>query len=98
MIPDLRQQFNAAFTPEKYQRFLQRMEERCQTKIHFRICETPCFFPAPLMNQMAGTGEVLVRQLLDDEDYRRASEAAVPGEFHTPGEERDPLHTGTNIS
>src|SRR5438477_5574236 len=91
MIPDLRRQFNAAFTPEKYQRFLQGMEQRCRTAIQFRICETPCFFPASLMNRMAATGEVLVRQLLDNENYRRASDAAVPAEFHTPGEERDPL-------
>src|SRR5207253_6059006 len=93
----LRRQFNAAFTPEKYQRFLRRMEERCHTKIQFRICETPCFFAASLMNQMAATGEVLVRQLLDDEDYRHASDAAVPAEFHTPGEERDPLFVSVDF-
>src|SRR5207253_7704148 len=93
----LRRQFNAAFTPEKYQRFLRRMEERCHTKIQFRICETPCFFPASLMNQMAGTGAVLVHQLLDDENYRRASDAAVPVEFHTPGEERDPLFVSVDF-
>jgi len=29
MIPSLRQQFNASFTPEKYQRLLQFMAERC---------------------------------------------------------------------
>src|SRR5437763_16028018 len=97
MIADLRRQFNAAFTPEKYQRFLQRMEQRCRTKIHFRICETPCFFPVSLMNQMAATGEALVRQLLDDENYRRASDAAVPAEFHTPGEERDPLFVSVDF-
>src|SRR5947207_5137680 len=91
MIPDLIAQFTAAFTPERYQLFLQRMEQRCRTAIQFRICETPCFFPASLMNQMAGTGEALVRQLLDNENYRRASHAAVPAEFHTPGEERAPL-------
>jgi len=97
MIPDLRRQFNAAFTPGKYQHFLQRMEQRCRTAIQFRICETPCFFPASLMNQMAGTGEVLVRQLLDNENYRRASHAAVPAEFHTPGEERDPLFVSVDF-
>jgi hypothetical protein len=42
------------------------------------------------MDQMAATGEVLIRQLLDNEDYRRASDVAVPPEFHTPGEERNP--------
>src|SRR5256714_1623528 len=97
MIPHLRRQFNAAFTAEKYQGLLRRMEQRCHIPIHFRICETPCFFPASLMERMAGIGEELVRQLLEDEHYRRISDAAVPSEFHTLGEERNPLFVSVDF-
>src|SRR5438067_3245557 len=59
MIPSLRQQFNANFTPEKYQRLLQLVAERCGTPVQFRICETPCFFPKSLLHQMAQCGKEL---------------------------------------
>jgi hypothetical protein len=52
MIPALRHPFNAAYTPEKYQMFLREMENRCGTPVKFRLCETPCFFSPPLLDQM----------------------------------------------
>ena len=45
MIPSLRKQFNAGFTPEKYQTFLQRIDDAGETHVKFRLSETPCFFP-----------------------------------------------------
>jgi hypothetical protein len=43
MIPELRQRFNAAFSPSKYQRLLERLEAGVGMPIPFRNCETPCF-------------------------------------------------------
>ena len=63
MIPALRQQFNANFTPQKYQTLLHLMEERSGVPIKFRLCETPCFFPKPLLDQMSQYGKDLVQQL-----------------------------------
>ncbi|MBZ5707163.1 MAG: hypothetical protein LAN63_17595 [Acidobacteriia bacterium] len=72
MIPSLRQQFNTNFTPEKYQRFLALMDQRCGTPVKFRMCETPCFFPKPLIDQMAQYGRELIQQL-NTLEYRKAS-------------------------
>src|SRR5437879_4050180 len=77
MIPSLRQQFNANFTPEKYQRLLQLMAERCGTPVHFRICETPCFFPKSLLDRIAQCGKELIHQL-ETPEYGQASSLQFP--------------------
>src|SRR6266849_2166629 len=81
MIPALRQQFNANYTPEKYQRLLKLLEGRCGTPVKFRVCETPCFLPKPLLDQMAEYGI----------EYRKASSTAIPDQFRVPHEPSRPL-------
>ena len=90
MIPALRQRFNANFTPEKYQRLLNVMEERCGTPVKFRVCETPCFFPKELLDQMSQYGKELIRQM-DGLEYRKASFQSIPPEFNVPNEAPHPL-------
>ena len=90
MIPALRQQFNANYTPEKYQRLLKLLEERCGTPVKFRVCETPCFLPKPLLDQMSEYGKELIQQL-NSIEYRKASSAAIPDQFRVPRETNRPL-------
>jgi hypothetical protein len=90
MIPALRQQFNANYTPEKYQRLLKLLEERCGTPVKFRVCETPCFLPKPLLDQMSEYGKELIQQL-NSIEYRKASSAAIPDQFRVPREANRPL-------
>src|ERR1700722_2809927 len=90
MIPALRRQFNASFKPEKYQAFLQLMEERCGTPVKFQLSETPCFFPKPQLDQMCQYGEELIRQL-GGLEYRKASFEAIPPEFNVPREAPHPM-------
>ena len=85
MIPELRRAFNARFTAEKYRALLQLMEQRCGAPVKFRVCETPCFFPRKLLEQMSEFGRELIHQL-DRPEYRRASDEAIPSEFNTPSE------------
>ena len=91
MLPDLRQRFNAAFTPERYRAFVAALQRRCGTEIEFRVSETPCFFARALMERLAATGAELVQQLMNNREYRRASDATIPPEFNTPGEGDHPL-------
>jgi hypothetical protein len=90
MIPALRQQFNANFTPEKYQRLLKLLEDRCGTPVKFRVCETPVFLPKPLLEQMCEYGKELIQQL-NGIEYRKASYDAIPAEFRVPRETAHPL-------
>jgi hypothetical protein len=91
MIPALRQQFNHNFTLEKYQTFLRRIDQECGTHVQFRVSETPCFFPKELIDRMARDGEALIRQLVDNHEYRAKSDAAVPAEFNVPNEPHHPM-------
>src|ERR1700686_2977794 len=90
MIPALRQQFNANYTPEKYQRLLKLLEERCGTPVKFRVCETPVFLPNPLLDQMCEYGKELIHQLNSMVD-RKAASAAIPDQFRVPRETNRPL-------
>jgi hypothetical protein len=91
MIPSLRWQFNHNFTPEKYRTFLRRVDQECGTHVQFRLSETPCFFPKELIDRMARAGEALIRQLVDNPQYRAKSDEAVPAEFNVPNEASHPM-------
>lgn len=91
MIPALRHAFNERFTAEGYRHFLDRVAHRAGVPIEFRISETPCFFPGALMTELAAIGSELVHQLVDNPEYRRASDATIPDEFNAPGESDHPL-------
>lgn len=91
MIPALRQQFNASFTPDKYQTFLRRIDGACGTHVQFRLSETPCFFPIKLIHQIAEDGKELIRQLVESPEYRAKSEQSIPPEFRVPNESSHPM-------
>src|SRR5579863_5399856 len=91
MIPSLRRYFNNNFTPAKYQTFLRRVDELCGTHVQFRLSETPCFFPKSLLARIAQDGEELIRQLVDNPQYRAKSDEAVPAEFRVPNESPHPM-------
>jgi hypothetical protein len=91
LIPSLRRRFNDAWSPEKYARFLQIIEQRCGEAPQFRHSETPCFLPAELVSRMAEYGVEIVEQLLGNPEYRRASQAAIPPAWRVPNEAPVPL-------
>ncbi|HET9698553.1 MAG TPA: hypothetical protein VFP40_16900 [Terriglobales bacterium] len=91
MVPELRSAFNAAFTADKYEKFLERLHRRCQTPIPFRVCETPCFFPESIIKELSNAGTQLIRQLVDDPSYRKASDVTIPPEWNVPNENERPM-------
>jgi hypothetical protein len=91
MIPEFRLRFNAEFTPAKYRRLLDGLDRACGTRVKFRVSETPCFFPKPLLDRMAAYGQELVAQLLADPAYMPASNESIPPEFNVPNQDAHPL-------
>jgi hypothetical protein len=91
MITSLRQQFNASFTPEKYQTFLRQIDEACGTHVSFQLSETPCFFPKKLLERMASDGKELIRQLVESPEYLVRSNASIPEEYKVPNEPKHPM-------
>ncbi|WP_180539125.1 hypothetical protein [Nevskia soli] len=91
MIPEYREDFNARFTPEKYQQFLRTIDERSGAHVDFRCSETACFFPAELLNRMAEAGRDLAWQLVSNPDYLAAADAAIPPAFRVANDTDRPL-------
>ena len=91
MIPSLRRQFNENFTAEKYEKFLRCIDDLSGTHVQFRLSETPCFFPKDLIDQMSRAGEDLIRQLVNNPEYRKKSDEAVPAEFDVPNQAPHPM-------
>jgi hypothetical protein len=91
MIPSYRQAFNSTFTSENYERLRREMTSRCGMEIPFALCETPCFFPHALVARMAEDGKTLIRQLVENPDYRARSEASIPPQFRVPNEAAHPM-------
>ncbi len=91
MIPSYRHDFNARFTPEKYERLRREMTSRCGMEVPFALCETPCFFPNALVERMGEDGKALIRQLVENPEYRALSEASIPAEFRVPNESAHPM-------
>ncbi len=91
MIPSLRSQFNAAWTPGKYADFLRLLTERFGEPSPFRQSETPVFLRRSLVEEACSAGFELVNQLLADSAYMKASEQAIPERYRTPAEAPVPL-------
>jgi hypothetical protein len=89
MVPEQRRLFNASFTEDGYQRFVGELQGRVGP-VGFRLSETPCFFPQPLIDRLTRTGAELVARLIGSADYRRASDRTIPPEFNAPGEGEHP--------
>ncbi len=84
MDPDLRARFNAAFTPELYRRYVERLERRLEVKIPFRIAETPFFLSRPLRTRLATAAREIVAQISKPERIE-AMKKAIPPHLDAPG-------------
>ena len=89
MIPELRQAYNEAFTPEKYEAYARRLEERSGVTIPFRLAETPVFLPKTLRDEMLAACTDIFRQLSTPEALAWSLEA-VPAHLDVPGCDASP--------
>ncbi len=90
MLADLRERFNRDWTPAKYADLCQRLAARAGGPIPFPVSETPCFFPAALLDEMAAIGATLVADVLGNRLARAAVDALVPARYQGPGQESTP--------
>lgn len=90
MIPELRRQFNEGFTPNGYATLLKLAEERCGTRVEYRIAETPVFLPLAILERMAAAGAELTQTLLGNAACLAAARKAIPAGFNLAGETAHP--------
>jgi hypothetical protein len=90
LLPDLRRQFNEGFSKERYAALLRLMEERCGSRVEYRIAETPVFLASELLEEMAAAGMELTRRLLENPAYLAAARKAIPAGYDVAGETAHP--------
>lgn len=85
MISHLRQDFNSAFTDEKYTQFLDWVADQYQYRTPFRIAETPIFIPDKLRDQLMEACEEMV-DVIAQPDFQQRSERALLAGQTVPNE------------
>ncbi len=90
MIPAERTLFNQNFSSEKYLKLTEGLEKHFNTRIPFRVAETPVFLPAGLVGELQKAGNEIIDFLCRD-DLRVITEAAIPASAYVGGSEGKPL-------
>lgn len=90
MLEPFRTEFNSSFTDNSYARLLAQVTANAVDPPGFRICETPCFFPKALLEEMAAVGQELTFALTTSVEYMDISHRAVPDRYRVPNENAQP--------
>ena len=85
MIPELREQFNAGFTSEKYEAFLKDLDNKHPGDIVFRIAETPIFVPKDFTTKMINACEAILDVIVDPK-FKDLTKRAIPKNENVPNE------------
>lgn len=89
MVPLFRNQFNASFTEEKYQHFLEKLNEEAGYHISFRIAESPLFVSKEFGNKIFDACNEILKTISSPEYYEQSSKA-IPKELFVPDEDKKP--------
>ena len=85
MIPEIRKKYNAEFTEEKYQQYLNEMNAAHPNAIEFRIAETPVFCSREFKDQLISACESIVDVIVSPE-FKEQSARAIPDNVRVPNE------------
>ncbi|ETZ24429.1 hypothetical protein [Pedobacter sp. V48] len=88
MISKYRDQFNSAFTEQKYKSFLKVLESGL-TSIPFRVAETPVFIPSALQKKLIDAGEEIIK-LIKQPNFKALTKGAIPPNWNVPNENEHP--------
>ncbi len=85
MVPALRKKFNAEFTPEKYNAYLEEMNAQHPGGIEFRLAETPIFVDKNFKEKILSACESIVDVIVQP-DFKKLTANAVPNDLKVPNE------------
>ena len=85
MIAEFRDTFNAQYRSESYLHLLAELESICGTTVEFRVAETPVFLAETLLAEMAHSGAMLTKRLIECPDYIAAARNSIPRGYSVDG-------------
>lgn len=89
MVNAIRNNFNQAFTEDKYQQYLQDLDSAHPGEIAFRVAETAVFCDRAFTQKMLSACEAIVDVIVDP-SFPEQSAGAIPDNVFVPGEEGNP--------
>lgn len=90
MNPSIRKTFNQNFSEEKYNQFLNRLNEGLGEPVPFRVAETPVFLTADFRDKLITAGDDIV-DTIQRTDFKEITERAIP-DFWRVANENDCPH------
>src|SRR6267142_6839554 len=89
MDPQLRSQFNADFSADKYTALVRCVNETEQWPADFRISETPVFMTRQFTKDVTRAANEIIA-LTRTAEFEKHAASAVPKELEVPNESRHP--------
>ena len=89
MHPELRAQFNADFTPDKYATLVRCVNETEKWPTDFRVSETPIFLTREFTDEVTSAARKIV-ELVRTPEFVRHSVSAIPQGLEVPNESAHP--------
>ncbi len=85
MEPSIRKAYNANFTLEKYQQFLNQLDEGLEKKVAFRVAETPVFLTNDFRDKLIDAGNEIIETILQP-NFKELTERAIPDKWRVANE------------
>jgi len=89
MESSARKTFNANFTAEKYQAFLDALNKGLKDPIAFRVAETPVFLSDDFRDKLLAAGEDIINVILQP-NFKELTERAIPKKWSVANENDHP--------
>jgi hypothetical protein len=85
MDPSARKTFNDKFSSEKYELFLQSLNNGLKTPAAFRVAETPVFLTDDFRDKLLAAGEDIINVILQP-DFKQLTDRAIPEKWRVANE------------
>jgi hypothetical protein len=89
MNPSARKTFNQNFTIQKYQAFLNRLNDGLHSPVQFRVAETPVFLTADFRDRLIIAGDNIIDTILQP-GFKELTERAIPDKWRVANENDHP--------
>src|SRR6201996_5261103 len=89
MDSSARKAFNDNFTPEKYESFLDSLNDGLKNPVPFRVAETPVFLTDDFRDKLLAAGEDIINVILQP-DFKELTERAIPEKWNVANENNHP--------
>jgi len=85
MVKELREKFNAAFSKERYDAYMAKVEALHPGSLDFRNAETPVFVPKDFKDKMLGACEDII-DVITDPMFPSLTDRGIPANVKVPNE------------